>query len=65
MSINETTHAGHPNAIARHARTVHPIPYPSLSNMAGANRGKPNPAIDRRHVVAASAIYIIKKNNPY
>ena len=52
------TYAGHPNIIARHARTVIPFPYPSLLNMAGANRGKPKPASDRRHDVAASAIYI-------
>ena len=49
------TYAGHPNIIARHARIVFPFPYPSLLYMAGANRGKPKPASDRRHEVAASA----------
>ena len=44
--------------IARHARIVHPFPYPRLLNMAGANRGKPKAASDRRHDVAASAIKI-------
>ena len=53
------TYAGHPNIIARQARIVAPFPYPSLLNMAGANRGKPKPAIDRRHDVAASAIKTI------
>ena len=43
-----------------HARIVHPFPYPSFLNMAGANRGKPKPASDRKHDVAASAIYIKK-----
>ena len=52
------TYAGQPNTIARHARIVLPFPYPSLANMAGANRGKPKPASDRRHEAAASAIKI-------
>ena len=56
------TYAGHPNIIARHARIVAPFPYPSLLNMAGANRGKPKPAIDRRHDVAASAMIKIMCN---
>jgi hypothetical protein len=53
-----TTYAGHPNMIARLARTVFPFPYPSLSYIAGANRGNPKPASDRRHEVAASAVKI-------
>ena len=55
-SNSRWTYAGHPNIIAMHERTVHPFPYPSLLNMAGANRGNPKPASDRRHAVAASAI---------
>ena len=42
--------------IDTHANTVHPFPYPSASNIAGANRGKPKPAKDRRHDTAASAV---------
>ena len=58
-AVNESnkTYPGHPNIIATHARIVHPFPYPSLLNMAGANKGKPKPASDRKHDVAASAIY--------
>ena len=52
------TYAGHPSTIATHARIVLPIPYPSLLNIAGAKRGKPKPASDRKHETAASAIYI-------
>ena len=51
----EKTYAGHPNIIAKHARIVLPFPYPSLLNMAGANKGNPNPANDLKHDVAASA----------
>lgn len=54
------TYAGHPNAIAMHARTVVPFPYPSLWNMFGPNRGKPKPATDRRNDAAASAIKIMR-----
>ena len=57
------TYEGHPNIIAKHARTVHPFPYPSLLNMAGANSGNPKPANDRKHETAASAIIVKRIRN--
>ena len=57
------TYEGHPNIIAKHARTVHPFPYPSLLNMAGANSGNPKPANDRKHETAASAIKVKRIRN--
>ena len=50
------THAGHPITIDAPANTLHPFPYPSAPNIAGANRGNPKPAKDRRHDTAASAV---------
>lgn len=49
------TYAGHPITIATQARIVLPLPYPKVSYMLGAKRGKPKPARDRRHDTAASA----------
>ena len=40
------THAGHPMATATENNTVFPLPYPSDLYIAGAKRGKPNPASD-------------------
>ena len=51
------TYAGHPMAKAIAARIVFPTPYPSFLYMAGAKRGKLNPAIERRKETAASAKY--------
>lgn len=54
--ISKRTHAGHPRPMARHARMVSPFPYPSFAYIAGANRGKPKPARERRNETAARAI---------
>ena len=67
------THAGHPNPIARHARTVSPYSYPNLAYIADAKSRNPNPATERRHETAASAIECmslwwttcVKNTNPY
>lgn len=39
--------------MAQHAKMVSPLPYPKLAYMVGAKRGNPNPARERRQVVAA------------
>ena len=49
------TYEGTPTAMAKHARIVSPLPYPSALYIAGANSGKPNPASERRKVAAARA----------
>ena len=49
------TYEGIPTTIAKHARIVSPLPYPSALYIAGANSGKPKPARERRNVTAASA----------
>lgn len=49
------TYAGHPRPIETHARIVSPLPYPNRSYMMGANKGKPNPASDRKNETAARA----------
>lgn len=49
------TYAGQPITIATTARIVSPFPNPSALYIAGANRGNPKPASDRRHATAASA----------
>lgn len=50
-----TTYAGQPMTIATAPRIESPFPYPRALYMDGANRGKPNPAQDRRNVTAARA----------
>lgn len=54
------TYAGQPITMATTARIVSPFPYPSALYIAGANRGNPKPAIDRRHAAAARAEYKYK-----
>jgi hypothetical protein len=43
--------------IATTARIVLPFPNPSVAYIAGANKGNPKPASDRRQETAASAEY--------
>ena len=38
------------------ASTVSPFPNPSAEYIAGANRGNPQPANERRHITAAIAV---------
>lgn len=52
---SKKTHAGHPIATATKNNTVFPIPYPKDLYIAGAKRGKPNPAIDLSVPTAARA----------
>ena len=49
------THAGQPITNATTARRVSPPPNPSALYIAGANKGNPKPASDRRQETAASA----------
>ena len=41
---------------ARKAKSVFPHPYPNLSYIFVAKRGKPNAAAERKEVVAANAL---------
>lgn len=41
--------------MAKHARIVSPLPYPSALYIAGAKSGKQKPAIKRKNARAASA----------
>ena len=67
------THAGHPNPIARHARTVPPYSYPNLAYIADVKSRNPNPTMEHRHETVASAIecmslwwtMCVKNTNPY
>ena len=54
-SVGRGTHAGHPMTTAAENNTVFPFPYPRDLYMAGANRGKPNPASDLSVPTAARA----------
>lgn len=49
------TYAGQPMTIATIARIVSPLPKPRAEYIAGANRGNPKPANDRRNETAANA----------
>jgi hypothetical protein len=46
---------GQLTAIAMSASMVHPQPYPMLSHIYGAARGRPKPNRERKKVAAASA----------
>ena len=52
---NDDTHAGHPMATATANKMVFPLPYPRDLYIAGAKRGKPNPASDLSVPTAARA----------
>ena len=54
--LNPTTYAGQPTKIATNASKVSPHPTPRAAYIAGANSGKPKPAMERKNVVEASAI---------
>ena len=56
MREGPKAYAGMPITIAAHAKIVFPFPYPRALYIAGANSGKPKPAIERKNVVEASAI---------
>jgi hypothetical protein len=49
------TYAGHPMTNATTAKIVSPFPNPSALYIAGANKGNPKPAIDRKKEAAARA----------
>lgn len=51
----EFTYAGQPSRIATQAIIESPLPYPNLSYMIGAKRGKPKPAADLKNNTAAIA----------
>lgn len=53
------TYAGHPMTNAATAKIVSPFPNPSALYIAGANKGNPKPAIDRKKEAAARAEYEI------
>ena len=56
------THAGHPITMAITASTVSPFPNPSAEYIAGANRGNPHPANERRQATAAIAVLTLISN---
>lgn len=53
--MSDETYAGHPMATATENNTLFPLPYPRDLYIAGAKRGKPNPAIDLSVPTAARA----------